>query len=186
MVDINTRPMQLAEFEALLDRDDRRLELWPDGTVHEKPPVTSPHALIESALGALLEGPQRARGRAFAELNVAWGERPSYRPDVAFYARERLSLIRQDDVWVLHPRAAPDLTVEVRSPDQTHAEQLAKCQWYVTHGVPLAWLIDVIEHVVYVIRAGQSNVEMYEATDAEHTLGLADLRATDIFALLEP
>jgi Uma2 family endonuclease len=187
MVAINTPPMSLAEFEALLDRgDERRLELWPDGTLHEKGPVTAPHALIEGGLVALLEGSGRVRGRAFTELNVPWGERLSYRPDVAFYPRERLGELRTADGrdWILHPRTPPDLAVEIRSPSETIGDQLAKCSWYVQHGVKLAWLVDFEQRVVYVVQATVPGVSVHRPDD-DAPIGL-DLRAADVFALLEP
>jgi len=186
MVDINTRPMPLAEFEALLDRgDERRLELWPDGKVHAKPAVSMPHGLIQGGLVALLEGPDRARGRAATELNAAWGERRSYRPDVAFYARERLAELRTPDghEWIRHPRTPPDLAIEIRSPDEPVGDQLARCSWYVQHGVRLAWLVDFEQRVVYVLRAEVPGVSVHRADDLT-AIG-PDLRAADVFALLE-
>jgi Uma2 family endonuclease len=187
VVEIDMRPMPLAEFEALLDRgDERRLELLPDGTLHEKPEVTIPHALIQGGLVALLDGPGRTRGRAITELNVAWGERPSYRPNVAFYCRERLAVLRTADgrEWIRHPRSPPDLVVEIWSPDELLSDQLVKCSWYVRHGVGLAWVIDFEERVVYVVQANVPGISVHRADDAA-PIGL-DLRAADVFALLEP
>ena len=47
----------------------------------------------------------------------------------------------------------PTLAVEVRSPDETMAEQRAKCRFYRHHGVEVAWLIDPEARTVEVFDA---------------------------------
>jgi Uma2 family endonuclease len=196
VVDINTRPMSLEEFEGLLDTgDERRLELWPDGTVHEKPEadLTFAHGLLAGGLIRLLEGPQRERGVALAELNVAWSQRPSYRPDVVFYARSRLPDLRAGEGWIAHPHVPPDLVVEVRSPTQTWTSQAAKCTWYVTIGqVPIAWLVDLdeLDRSISVFRRGQAGIAVFSAVvdppDARVLPGTDGVRVADVFAVLKP
>jgi len=59
-------------------------------------------------------------------------------PDVSFLSRERAAALGRRG-FVPH---APDLAVEIRSPDQTLAELTAKLQEYLDAGARLAWLVD--------------------------------------------
>jgi Uma2 family endonuclease len=78
----------------------------------------------------------------------------------------------------------PDVAVEIRSRSDTLSGQLAKCSWYVRHGVGLAWLVEFQQRIVYVVQAGVPRVSVHHSVDTE-AIGL-ELRAADVFALLEP
>ncbi|MBI4501429.1 MAG: Uma2 family endonuclease [Gemmatimonadetes bacterium] len=59
-------------------------------------------------------------------------------PDVAFVAKERLHLIKKKGYAAL----APDLVVEVLSPDERPADVLAKVANFLSAGCRLAWVVD--------------------------------------------
>jgi Uma2 family endonuclease len=60
-------------------------------------------------------------------------------PDVSFLASERSAQVRRRRGFVPF---APDLAVEIRSPDNTLAELTAKAQEYLDAGARLVWLVD--------------------------------------------
>jgi Uma2 family endonuclease len=190
----NTRPLTLAEFHRLQGaHPDGRLELEPDGTVYEEDPrsVSFAHSLLQPRLAAALGS--RRRGFVLTELNVDWGERPSYRGDIVFYARARAGELREPTTggWVVHPTTPPDLVIEIRSPEQSRRRLQNKCSWYVRHGVHVAWLIDVIEdRTVAVYRAQLAGADVYDTDDPRplplpEALAGLELRAGDVFRLLE-
>jgi Uma2 family endonuclease len=59
-------------------------------------------------------------------------------PDVAFVAKDRLDLLKKQGYAAL----APDLVVEVLSPDDRPAQILAKVAEWLSAGSKLAWVID--------------------------------------------
>jgi Uma2 family endonuclease len=56
-------------------------------------------------------------------------------PDLVYVSSTKLPVPR-------HLHAAPDLAVEVLSPDQNWAQFLSKLQFYLLYGVRLVWVID--------------------------------------------
>jgi Uma2 family endonuclease len=76
--------------------------------------------------------------RAFPELRTTFAGH-SYVPDVAVYLQERIPVDEQGYVAneFFEP---PDIAVEIKSPEQSLASQIRRCQWYVENGVPLALL----------------------------------------------
>lgn len=59
-------------------------------------------------------------------------------PDVAFIGSERLG---EADTPKFIP-IAPDLAVEVNSPNDTAGEVAAKVQWWLEHGTGAVWVVD--------------------------------------------
>ena len=73
------------------------------------------------------------------------GRERTYVPDISYVAKARLPSER-------HLHAAPDLAIEVLSPDQHMAHFLDKIQFYLLYGVRLVWVIDPPTRVVLVYR----------------------------------
>jgi Uma2 family endonuclease len=59
-------------------------------------------------------------------------------PDLAFWTKDRLPVLPEDD----YTDIPPDLAVEVVSPSDTHSRLLSKVIQYLKCGVKLIWLID--------------------------------------------
>jgi len=110
------------------------------GEAFEKPMPDVPHSAIQLFLGAVLY-PFLVRtgiGRAFTELRCIFGppgRERTYVPDLVYVAREHLPSQR-------HLHTAPDLAVEILSPDQHWAQFLDKIKSYLLYGVQLVWVID--------------------------------------------
>ncbi len=110
------------------------------GEAFQKPMPDVPHSAIQIFLGAVLYPflTQTRIGRAFTELRCIFGapgRERTYVPDLTYVARARLPSER-------HLHAAPDLAIEILSPDQHVAHFLDKIQFYLLYGVRLVWVID--------------------------------------------
>ena len=73
-------------------------------------------------------------------------------PDVAFGSREREAAVRGHRGFF---PGAPDLAVDVRSPDETLAQLAAKAGEYLAAGARLVWVVDPPADVVYAYVAGE-------------------------------
>jgi Uma2 family endonuclease len=73
-------------------------------------------------------------------------------PDVAFVSRDRLP----DPPPAGYAALAPDLVVEVLSPDDRPGEVLAKVGEWLEAGTPLVWVVDPQRHRARVYRADGS------------------------------
>jgi Uma2 family endonuclease len=188
---INTRPLSKVEFRQLLERDGRLLELWPDGTVREKPPMSMGHNRLTAVLGAWLETTLgRERVRSGAEAIIEWGDRPAFRPDVVLFTGARWAALVRSVGLGGYANVPPDLAIEIQSPSQSWAELVEKCTWYVRHDVPVAWLVDFQHRQVGVFRPAAAGADVFSELDARPLplpsgFGEVEVRARDVFALLE-
>src|SRR6267378_2358497 len=89
-------------------------------------------------------------------------------PDVAFVRRDRLP----DPATTGFPEMAPDLVVEVLSPDDRPGETLAKVGDWLEAGARLAWVIDPQRRLARVYRADgtESLLAESDALDGEDVL----------------
>jgi Uma2 family endonuclease len=123
------------------------------GEGFRKPMPNREHAAIQFFLAMVL-GPflaQTGIGRAFTEFRCIFGppgRERTYVPDLSYVARERLTA----DLFL---RDAPDLAVEILSPDQHWAQFLDKIQFYLLYGVRLVWVIDPATATITVQTPGQ-------------------------------
>lgn len=80
----------------------------------------------------------------------------------------------------------PTLAVEVRSPDDTMAEQRAKCRFYRNHGVDVCWLVDPASRTVEVFEAGREGAVLgaNDTLTTPHLPGFA-LELSALFAVLD-
>lgn len=152
------------------------------GEVVQKPMPNRPHAAIQVFLGAVLLQflSRTGLGRVFTEFRCIFGppngER-TYVPDITYVAGNRLT----DDLYL---RTAPDLAVEVLSPDQDMGRFLDKVQFYLRHGVRLLWVIDPIRSTITVLMPGEdARVLTAEAVlDGGEVLPGFSVPIADIFA----
>jgi Uma2 family endonuclease len=123
------------------------------GEVYQKPMPDGPHASIQGFLIVVLY-PFLARtglGRCFPELRCIFGpsgRERTYVPDLVYVSNPHLPVPR-------HLQHAPDLAVEVLSPDQKWAQFLDKIQFYLLNGVRLIWVFDPADSTVTVEAPGE-------------------------------
>lgn len=160
------RPRERLNVEDLefLPENGWRYELW-EGELVRRSPSTPRHGRcagrVARHLGAYLV--QHPLG----ELSVAGGgfragpDQTLYCPDVAYVSAERTATVPLDEFYPF----APDIAVEVWSPDNTEAEMNQKAANYLAHGSRLVWLLRPQDRTVRVHRLDGS-VQVLAASDS--------------------
>ncbi|HID61591.1 MAG TPA: Uma2 family endonuclease [Anaerolineae bacterium] len=152
--------------------DGQRYELVK-GELWEMTPAAIRHGDIASEVAWQLRTyvKQHGGGKVLIETGFCLECQPDTvrAPDVSFVAAERLSVEDQDSFFP----GAPDLAVEVVSPDDTDAQVHDKVLDYLTHGTRLVWVVRPHQRTVTVYRP-DGTVRLLRETD---TLGGEDVVA---------
>jgi len=151
------------EFGKMPEPIDGSKEELVKGVIVTMPPPKGLHGIIQAKIlrkiGNFVE--DRNLGWVVAESGTILERDPDTvrGPDVAFY-----SITRQptppDDYFEI----APDLVVEVLSPDDRRVKVREKIRQYVAAGVKLVWLVDPDLRIVTVYRGSLRGVE-HDETD---------------------
>lgn len=123
------------------------------GEAFQKPMPDGPHASIQAFLVVVLYPflAQTGLGRVLTELRCIFGptgRERTYVPDLVFVSNDKLPIPR-------HLHAAPDLVIEILSPDQHKAQFVDKVQFYLMFGVRLVWVIDPETRTITVQSPGE-------------------------------
>jgi Uma2 family endonuclease len=140
-------PVILSQLEDMTEDDfvdwydeDVKAE-FIDGEVIVHSPVSIHHDSIGMFLGSLLMifVEKNNAGKLCGTSRIQARLRPSLRrePDLMFIAKDRLSIIRKN-----HIEGAPDLAVEIVSPDSLTRDWREKYYEYEQAGVKEYWVID--------------------------------------------
>jgi Uma2 family endonuclease len=155
------------------------------GEAFQKPMPNRHHAAIQLFVGAMLLSflQRTGLGRAFTEFRCVFGpagRERSYVPDISVVSRERLTTD-------LHLHAAPDLAIEILSPDQHLPRFLDKIQFYLLYGVRLVWIIDPATETVTVEAPGQEARMLHrgETLDGGDVMPGFSLAVDDVFAQMQ-
>ena len=173
------------EFLAL-PADEPSLELEPDGTVVQKALPRGQHSRLQYALCERLNtfAVPRRLAMAFPELRVIFGG-AAYIPDVSVIHWERIPRTHEGDVADVF-ELAPDVAIEIVSPEQSTNALVRRCVWYVDNGVERALLVDPADRSV--VRFSNGAPPCTQRLDGVLDLGsvLADfhLTAGEVFAAL--
>ena len=132
---------------------NKRTELVRGVLVVREPPGGR-HGFVAMNLGAELavHVKRTGAGAVFAAetgFKIATDPDTVRAPDVAFVARERVSAA----VTRGYPAFAPDLAVEVLSPDDRAGEVLAKIADWLSAGTKLVWVVDPERRLARIYRA---------------------------------
>ena len=122
-------------------------------------PVTPPgeeHGILAVALASELRTVVHPRGvgHVYVETGYTLFRTPDVvrGPDVSFRSSAHATGTRARSGFI---PGAPDLAVEILSPDDALAELVSKATEYLTAGARLVWLVDPRSRAVYVHRPGQ-------------------------------
>ena len=115
-----------------------------DGRIVPLNPTSDEHGWVEGNVHGLLDGFVRPRrlGRVLVgEVGIYTRRNPDRvrAADVLFISTERYARRRRRTAYL---DVAPELVVEVRSPDDTRRETMQKLREYVGVGVRLVWVVD--------------------------------------------
>ncbi|MEK7405986.1 MAG: Uma2 family endonuclease [Acidobacteriota bacterium] len=155
---------------------------YVNGEVVELNVGNLPHSSIQSVFVALLFNYLKANaiGRVFTEVRcrLTVGGRPRFfLPDVSV-------LLGPVPVETGYLDRAPDLVVEVRSPDDSVSELLRKMDEYFANGARLAWLVLPEERAVLVLtpNAPVRTVTGSETLDGGDLLPGLQIPLSELFA----
>lgn len=186
-LDSYTRPMSAvapmtAEELLRLQPLHKRSELV-EGAMHVREPAGFRHGRIASEVGARIRNHvvQRGLGVAVAAETgfiLRRGPDTVRAPDVAFVSRDRLPPHDQRGF----AEFAPDLVVEILSPDDRPGEVLAKCGDWLSAGCRLVWVVDPQRCEVTVYRADGSVAVVSEggAVEGEEVLPGFAMAVTEV------
>jgi Uma2 family endonuclease len=148
--------LTLAQFLEL--PDTKPASEFADGEVTQKPMPNYAHMRLQMFFCGLLfiYLRQAPLGVAGPELRCIFGppgQERAYVPDVVFFSHERAPGGDTRQYRSIH--VAPDLAIEVLSPEQSRREFEEKLRFYLAHGVRLVWVIDPGTETVRVLAPGQ-------------------------------
>jgi Uma2 family endonuclease len=175
-----TSRLTLAQFLTLEETEPA--SEFACGEVVQKPMPNRFHAAIQIFLGAMFFNflARTQIGRAYTELRCIFGpagQERAYVPDLCYVASDRLP----DGLFL---RTAPDLAIEVLSPDQDAGRFLGKVQFYLRHGVRRVWVVDPAGQTVTVLAPGEDAVvlTLADTLDGGELLPGLTIPVQDIFA----
>ena len=145
-------PPALMTADELLRVPDKHAELVRGVLIVREPPGL-PHGRIAVELAVALATHVRTNGlgRVYTESGFKLASNPDTvrGPDLAFISQRRIP----DPEPRGFPDLAPDLAVEILSPDDRPGEMLGKVGEYLSAGTALVWVIDPDRRLARVYRA---------------------------------
>lgn len=153
----------LEEFLALPDSEPG--SEYIDGEVIEREMGDEPHSTLTAVMWSILNQwlSTNSIGRVQIEYRCIFGPVGGTRafvPDVLVVTHERRAAgiaARPANVRSKHLYAAPNIAIEIMSPEQSASRFAEKIQFYLAHGVDVTWVIDPIEETVTVFRRGEDS-----------------------------
>ena len=147
--------VQRMTLDAFLDLPDVKPYLeYDDGIVRQKVAPTIVHGSIAGFLVSAMNQVAQPRrlGKAYPETRF---RPPDWAPvpDVSYYRHGRIRRRggkRPEDLF-----EAPDIAVEIVSPDQSGTELVAKCLRYLSLGTTIALIVDPAQEAVFSFRTDQ-------------------------------
>jgi Uma2 family endonuclease len=135
--------LRLSADEYLSLPDDGFRYQLINGVVVRSPSPTPRHQSVIIELAGQVRDYLKGKpiGRVFAELDVRLAADLVYRPDLVFLRHSRIKKpLRRIDV-------APDIVVEVLSPDSASMDLQTKLADYERHGVGEYWVVSLDSHI---------------------------------------
>jgi Uma2 family endonuclease len=142
--DLAALPTRLPSGDVDYELDKGRLVIMvPPGHMHG-----STQSRIATEI--TLQGERKGHGRAFTEVGIVLSRNPDsvVGADAAFIVTANLPVRESREGYL---ETIPDLIVEIRSKNDTHAELETKADGYLAAGARVVWIVDplkksVIEH----------------------------------------
>ena len=169
MSSVGLLPRRMTYSELLLmPEDGPRIELY-DGEVWEMPSATMAHQQVALSTAILFHEYERRAGglAAIAPLDVIFSEKNVVQPDVLYFVKERVHLLKADK----RPRYRPDIVVEILSPTTESNDKGRKLRMFARYEVPEYWMIDIDERAIEIrsLRGDFYVVTVKASGDAEVT-----------------
>lgn len=140
---VSTTKMTARQFLELgEDPPGVRLELV-NGEIAVSPSPIPAHGYTVLRLAAILvrHVDRKKLGRMYPDVDTIFGEHDVRRPDLLYFAKDRLHLIGPKAM-----EGPPDLCVEILSPSSRLIDRRDKFNQYADAGVAYYWIVDPDEH----------------------------------------
>jgi Uma2 family endonuclease len=159
---------------------------FEDGTATQKVSPRIRHSRMQGWLVETINqfAVPRRLAAAFPELRVTY-DGVSRVPDVAVFRWERIPLDDDGEVGG-EVFISPAIAIEILSPEQTTAQQVRRCEWFVAHGASLALSVNPENRSVTSVRAGQPPRRLVgaDAVELDPVLSGFSLTVGELFAAL--
>jgi Uma2 family endonuclease len=163
--------------------DERPYKEIYDGRIHPKVSPKRDHSLVQVAIGSMLLAWGCDRGDSGSEWRVYLDDHTSLVPDVSFISDERLEKLSEAELQ--KPPFAPELVVEIWSPDNRESLIRRKTTLYLEHGAIAVLDVDPSGRTVRVsTRDGETMLKTGDTFGHAAFPGLA-LSVDAIFAPLD-
>jgi Uma2 family endonuclease len=157
-LDFSSIRLTAAQFEHLCrDNRDLRLELTSNGELIVMPPTGSRTGQCNANLARQLTiwVEKNGTGVAFdSSTGFILPDGAILSPDASWIRQERWNALTEEEQEGFAP-LCPDFVVELRSRGNALKPLQEKMEEYIRNGAQLVWLIDPLEHRVYVYGAGE-------------------------------
>ena len=180
---VRNRLITAEEYAALPGEDGFRDELIR-GVVIKMPLPKAPHGRIANIFAYRLTGyvEERDLGLVFHEIGFRVGTNPDtiLGPDVSFMSWERYEAVEEDGgFW----QGAPDLAVEIMSPNDRYAQVEAKAAQWIAAGARMVVVVDQLGRQVRVHRprAETATLGMDDTLDGADAVPGWTLPVRDLF-----
>lgn len=160
----------MLSIDAWLDEKPYK-ELY-DGVVREKVSPQSDHSLVMLRFGRLLDDWAAGRGWVGVEWRLYPRDGITLVPDIAFISDARLAPLSRQARQ--KPPLAPDIAIEIRSPDDRGADVDRKTSLYLELGTTLVINVDPARRVVR-LTDRERDIELDESATLDHS-AFEDLR----------
>jgi Uma2 family endonuclease len=163
-----TAPPRLSLEEFLALPETEPASEYACGEVTQKPMPTNAHGALQLYVAMVifqfLQGAKR--GRVRTEWRCVFGpprRKRAFVPDVVYASFERMP--PGDAREQAYLQTAPDLVVEVLSPDESARRFAAKLRFYLLHGVRLVWVVDPMSETITVYTPGRTEERILRPGD---------------------
>jgi Uma2 family endonuclease len=162
MVQIQSKILTIEEFLKL--PETKPASEYIDGQIIQKPMPQGKHSRIQGKIVPIINAivePQKI-ACAFPELRCTFGGRSTV-PDIVVLIWDRIPCDQNGEIANIFP-LAPDWTIEILSPEQSHTKVTKNILHCLKHGTQIGWLIDPAEKAVFVYRPKQE-IEVFDEPD---------------------
>lgn len=175
-------PVRVADME-FLPEDSYRYELWEGKLVRRRASKPRHGAVAGEIVGRLyVYLSAHPIGRVYiAEAGFRSGPDESlYCPDASYVSHERAAAMSLDEFVPF----APDIAIEVRSPDNTLRKLETKARHYLEHGARRVWILDPRDKTARVRRpdAPPRTLRADELLTGDEVLPGFEVRVGELFA----
>ena len=164
MVQTPVQQLTLEEFLAL--PETKPASEYIDGKIIQKPMPQGKHSSIQTELSTAVNTQLRSQkiARAFSELRCTFGDR-SIVPDISVFSWDRIARDQNGEIANIF-QLAPNWTIEILSPDQSHTKVTKNILHCLDHGAEMGWLIDPSEKAILVYRPQQQTLVFDQPTNS--------------------